>query len=109
MRQPCSVRTARVFGPREVLARGSLMAAAMTARSRTIVSSDAANAATRRSLPAARAISQRRTSARTATRCMLTPMATDASPRASRPEATIRSWTELTPKPPSSTGTGAMK
>ena len=29
--------------------------------------------------------------------------------RARRPEATITSWTELTPRPPSSSGTGAAK
>ena len=42
----------------------------------------------------------------TAMRCMFTPMATEASPRARRPEATTRSWTELTPSPPISAGIG---
>ena len=40
---------------------------------------------------------------------MFTPIATDASPRASRLEATTRSCAESTPSPPSSTGTGAVK
>ena len=46
---------------------------------------------------------RRRSMLRTATRCMLTPIATEASPRARRLDATTRSWAESTPRPPSST------
>ena len=40
---------------------------------------------------------------------MFTPIATDASPRASRLAATTTSCTEVTPIPPYSTGIGAVK
>ena len=108
MRQPPSVRTASVRGRVRSCPR-SLIAAAITMPSEAIRRSDPAKARSRRALPAARAIRQRRARLRTTTRCMLTPIATEASPRARRPEATITSWMELTPRPPSSSGTGAAK
>jgi hypothetical protein len=40
---------------------------------------------------------------------MFTPMAIEASPRASRLEATTRSCAEVTPSPPRSAGIGAVK
>src|SRR5262245_32020284 len=40
---------------------------------------------------------------------MLTPIASEASPRASRLDATSTSWTDVTPRPPSSSGIGAVK
>ena len=40
---------------------------------------------------------------------MFTPSVSDASPRASRLEATSTSWTEVTPSPPSCSGIGAAK
>ena len=40
---------------------------------------------------------------------MFTPIATDASPRARRLDATTRSCTDSTPRPPCSTGIGAVK
>jgi len=40
---------------------------------------------------------------------MFTPIATEASPRASRLDATTRSCADETPSPPSSIGTGAAK
>ena len=58
---------------------------------------------------AATAICQRRTMFSTATRCMFTPIATEASPRARRLEATTRSCTQSTPSPPCSAGIGAAK
>ena len=41
--------------------------------------------------------------------CMFTPIATEASPRASRLAATSTSCTDVTPIPPCSSGTGAAK
>ena len=41
--------------------------------------------------------------------CMLAPMATDGCPRDRRLEATSRSWTDSTPIPPNSCGTGAAR
>ena len=105
---PVGVRTACVTG-RVRSCPGSLIAAAITTSPLAIGRSEAANLRSRRSTPAARAIDQRRVSASTTTRCMLTPIATEASPRASRPEATTTSCTELTPSPPSSAGTGAAR
>ena len=40
---------------------------------------------------------------------MFTPIATDASPRARRLEATTTSCTDVTPSPPYSAGIGAVK
>jgi hypothetical protein len=108
MRQPAAVRVARVDG-RVRSWPFSLIAVAITTPSRAIACSDAPNAAARRSSPAATAASQRRTMLSTTTRCMFTPIATDASPRAKRLEATITSWTEVTPSPPYVAGIGAVK
>jgi hypothetical protein len=74
-----------------------------------MLSIERANAAARRSLPAASATCQRRTMFSAATRCMLTPIAIEASPRARRLEATITSCVEVTPRPPCSSGIGAVK
>src|SRR3954467_8712928 len=106
MRHPDSVRTASVLGRVRSWPR-SLIAAASRTRPEAISRSEAANARSRLALPAARAMDQRRARFRATTRCMLMPIATDASPRASRPEATMTSWTELTPRPPSRAGPGA--
>jgi hypothetical protein len=108
IRQPDSVRVATVPGRVRSWPR-SLMAAASTTPSRAIRSSDEAKAAARRSSPAATATWRRRSMLSTATRCMFTPIATEASPRARRLEATTRSCADETPSPPSSTGTGAAK
>ena len=85
------------------------MAAAMTTPSRAMDSIEAAKISARRSSPAATAICQRRTMFMRMTRCMFTPMATDASPRARRLDATTTSCTEVTPRPPCSAGIGAAK
>ena len=108
MRQPEGVRVAVVRG-RVRSWPSSLMAAAMTTPSRAIASIDAPKIAARRSSPAATAICQRRTMFIRMTRCMFTPMATDASPRARRLEATTTSCTDVTPRPPCSAGIGAAK
>jgi hypothetical protein len=108
IRQPTSVRVARVPGRVRSCAR-SLMAAASTTPSWAIRSSDEAKPRARRSAPAATATRRRRSMLSTATRCMFTPIATEASPRARRLDATTRSCADETPSPPSSTGTGAAK
>ena len=87
----------------------SLIAAASTAPSSTICASEEPNARARRSAPAATATWRRRSMFSTATRCMFTPIATEASPRASRLEATTRSCAESTPRPPKTSGIGAAK
>ena len=53
------------------------------------------SARARRSSPAATAICQRRAMLSTTTRCMFTPIATEASPRARRLDATTRSCTDV--------------
>ena len=108
MRQPVGVRVARRLRTGQVLAaladrRGHDHA---VARDPAI---EAPNARVRRSSPAASAIRQRRTISAAGRRCMFTPIATDASPRASRLDATTTSWTHATPSPPCSAGTGAAK
>ena len=57
----------------------------------------------------ATAASQRRTMLSRTTRCMFTPIATDASPRARRLEATRTSCTDVAPIPPNWRGIGAAK
>jgi len=106
--QPAAVRVAVVEGRRRSCP-ASLMAADMTIPSRTIASSEAPNADARRSFPAATAICQRRVRFRTAVRCMFTPIATEASPRARRLDATSTSWTDSTPRPPRASEIGAVK
>jgi hypothetical protein len=104
--QPDSVRVARVAGRVRSCA-GSLTAVAITDRSATISRSVAAAASVRRASAAATASSHWRTMLRRTAMCMLTPIATDASPRARRLAATSRSWTDDTPMPPSAAGIGA--
>ena len=108
MRQPVGVRVAVVCGRVRSWLR-SLIAATMTTPSRATSAIEAPKARIRRSSPPATAICQRRTMFSSRTRCMFTPIATDASPRASRLDATTRSWTDATPSPPCSAGIGAVK
>ena len=108
MRHPEGVRVALVCG-RVRSWPSSLMAAAMTTPSRAMERIDAAKISARRSSPAPTAICQRRTMFMRMTRCMFTPMATDASPWASRLDATTTSCTDVAPRPPCSTGIGAAK
>jgi hypothetical protein len=107
-RQPASVRVAVVRG-RVRSWPISLIAVAMITPSRAIVASESPNALARRASPAVSAAFRRPMRFSTTTRCMFTPMATDASPRASRPDATTTSCTEVTPRPPCWTGIGATK
>ena len=81
----------------------------MTMPSRTISSSERAYAPARRSLPSMVAARQRWAMLTSGIQCMLAPMATDGCPRDRRLEATSRSWTDSTPIPPSSCGTGAAR
>src|SRR5215207_2241865 len=104
--QPAGVRVAVVRGQVRSWP-SSLTALAMTTPSRAMAFIEARKAAARRRSRAAAC--QRRTMLRSRTRCMLTPIAIDASPRASRLEATTTSWTDVTPRPPHSTGIGAVK
>src|SRR3954449_9694192 len=90
MRQPDSVRVATVPGRVRSWPR-SLIAAASTTRSRTIFSSDSAYAPARLEAPVATATWRRRSMLWTAARCMFTPIATEASPRAGRLAGTMRS------------------
>ena len=108
IRQPDSVRVAVVEG-RVRSWPGSLIAVAMITPSRAIASIEEPKARARRSSPAATAASQRRTMLSRTAKCMFTPIATDASPRARRLEATTTSCTEVTPRPPNSAGIGAVK
>jgi hypothetical protein len=89
-RQPASVREAVVWGSVRSWP-SSLIAVAMVTPSRAMAASEPPNARARRSSPDASAICQRRTTLASRIRCMFTPMATDASPRARRLEATTRS------------------
>ena len=87
IRQPPSVRVAAVGG-RVRSCPGSLTAAASTT---PLVRDLLERGRERRGaadVAAATAMRQRRTMLRTATRCMLTPIATEASPRARRLDAT---------------------
>ena len=90
MRQPESLRVAVVEG-RVRSCCGSLIAAANTARSAAISRNATSSPRARRWLPAATAIRQRRAMFTTAIRCMFTPIATEAFPRARIVEATMRS------------------
>ena len=108
IRQPDAVRVAVVEG-RVRSWPGSLIAVAMITPSRAIACIEEPKARARRSSPAATASCQRRTMFSRTAKCMLTPIATDASPRARRLEATTTSCTEVTPRPPSSAGIGAVK
>jgi hypothetical protein len=99
MRQPDGVRVAVVCG-RVRSWPSSLTAAAMTTPSRAMARIDAPKISARRSSSAATAICQRRTMFMRMTRCMFTPIATDASPRARRLDATTTSCTDVTPNPP---------
>ena len=108
IRHPEAVRVAVVRG-RVRSCPCSLTALATIVPSRTISRIDAAKASARECRPAATAARQRRTMVSRNARCMLTPIVTDASPRARRLEATAMSWTDSAPSPPYSVGIGAVK
>ena len=85
---------------------GSLIAVAITTPSRAIAVSPAATAAARR-VAGGLSPPPVRTTFTTVARCMFTPIASEGSPCASRLDATTRSCTDVTPMPPSGSGTGA--
>ena len=105
-RQPSPLRRAVADG-RVRSWPGSLIAVAITTRSRAMAVSAAATAAAWRASPAASMRRQWRATLATVAMCMFTPIVSDGSPCASRLEATTRSCTDSTPMPPSAAGTGA--
>ena len=106
IRQPDSVRVATRARPGEVLAALADRGGQHDAVAGDLLPARRRSARARRSAPAATATWRRRSMLSTATRCMFTPIATEASPRARRLDATTRSCAEETPSPPSSTGIG---